>query len=120
MAHPGIAFDLVTDVDIFAKITVSFTDTEQAISENVAAVIGAAVLETAQRDFSGLGQNQIAFEYVGIVSALQAAGEISGLTGVTVELSTVSTVGPFFDPLPIGIRERPSFESVNIQVAIPL
>jgi len=37
---------------------------------------------------------------------------------VLVELSRVALVGPYADPVEIGIRERPSFESVNVDVVV--
>jgi uncharacterized phage protein gp47/JayE len=116
--QPNIRFDLVAEVDVFARITISTTDTEQPVSSNIATVIRDGVLLHAQENFADIRQNQIAFEYVGAVYELQNSGQISGLTSVSVELSRVALVGPYADPVEINVRERPSFESVNIQVVI--
>jgi hypothetical protein len=113
-----IGFDLIDEVDVFVMITIDTTGTEQPITPNMMSVVEEAVLETAQANFSNIGRNQIAFEYSSIVAGLQASGEITGAVSVLVELSRVAIGGPYLDPVPIGIRERPSFESVNIQVAV--
>jgi hypothetical protein len=109
---------LIDEVDVFVMITIDTTGTEQPITPNMMSVVEEAVLETAQANFSNIGRNQIAFEYSSIVAGLQASGEITGAVSVLVELSRVAIGGPYLDPVPIGIRERPSFESVNIQVAV--
>jgi len=113
-----IGFDLIDEVDIFVKVTVDTTGTEQTVSVNLADVVAETILEKAQADFSGIGQNQLAFQYSAIVSDLQESGEISGVVTVLVELSRVALVGPYADPVEIGIRERPSFESVNVDVVV--
>ncbi len=113
-----MAFDLVSEVDIFVLVTIDTTDTEQQVSTNIVDVVTDAILEKAQANFSGIGQNQLGFEYEAVVANLQAAGEITGATDVTVLLSRVSGLGPYVDPVEIGIRERPSFESVNIIVNV--
>jgi uncharacterized phage protein gp47/JayE len=114
----SISFDLVDEVDVFAIIDLETAGTEQAISPNLDTVVAEAVLAFAQANFNGIGQNQLGFEWSAIVSNLQDSGEISGVTGVVIRLSRVGFGGPFFDPLEIDIRERPSFESVNIQVNV--
>lgn len=113
-----ISFDSVVNTDIFVIMDLSRAGTEQAISQNTEVVVEAAVLAHAQANFLGLGQNQLGFEYVGIVSELQESGQISGITVATVRLSRVGPGGPYFDPLEIGIRERPDFDSANIQAII--
>jgi len=118
--QPNIRFDLETQVDIFARILVSTTGTEQPISANLLAVIRDAVLAHAQEHFSSIDRNQMEFEYSGVVSDLQKAGKISGVTRVEVQLSRVSLLGPYVDPVEIGVRERPSFETANIQTVTVL
>lgn len=113
-----IAFDEVADVNVFVAITVDTTGTEEVISDNLASVIEARVLEVALRDFSDIGRNQLNYQFSGIVADLQEEGAISGVTSVTVQLSRTALVGPYADPLEINKRERPSFESVNIQVTV--
>ena len=100
------------------NVDIDTVGTEQVVSTNMAAVVGAAVLEKAQADFSGLGKNQLTFEYASIVSGLQQSGEISGAVTVTVTLSRVAQIGPFTDPVVIGIRERPIFDSPRIVVTV--
>lgn len=116
--QPDIRFDLIDEVPIFVNIAIDTTGTEQAVSTNMADVVEAAVLERAQADFNGIGQNQLTFEYSAIVSELQASGEISGAVTVAVELSRVGAGGPFTDPVEIGVRERPTFDSPAIVVTV--
>jgi uncharacterized phage protein gp47/JayE len=115
--HP-ISFDVIELVDVFLAITLSTVGSEQALSQNIEAVTEAAVLAKAQTFFNGIGRNQLEFEYEGVVSELQASGQISGVTIVTVEMSTDAIGGPFLSPLPISIRQRPDFDSVNIVVTV--
>ena len=110
-----VSFDVVDLVDVFITIDISTAGTEQPVSENLADVVAEYVLQQAQANFSGLGQNQINFEYAGLVYDLQAAGQISGVTDVTV---TLSDGGLPANPLPISIRERPEFDSANITVNV--
>lgn len=112
------AFDLIDEVPIFVGMTISTVGTEQPITPNMATVVEAQILETAQANFNGIGQNQIGFEYDAIVAVLQASEEITGAVTVTTSLSRVAIGGPFLDPVPIGIRERPTFDSVNIVVTV--
>jgi uncharacterized phage protein gp47/JayE len=113
-----IRFDLVDEVEIYVNVAIDTTGTEQAVSTNMVDVVEAAILERAQTEFNGIGQNQLTFQYSAIVSELQASGEISGAVFVTVTLSRVSQLGPFADPVEIGIRERPIFDSPRIVVTV--
>lgn len=112
------AFDLISEVPIYVAMTISTVGTEQPITPNMQAVVEAQILETAQISFNEIGQNQLTFEYDSIVAALQATEEITGAVTVTTSLSRVAIGGPFLDPVPIGIRERPTFDSVNIVVTV--
>ena len=116
--QPNIRFDLVDQVPIYIKITANTLGTEQPISSNLGQVIADEVLARARADFSEIGRNQLGFEYVGIVFDLQNSGEISGVVSVTAELSLTGLAGPYADPIEIGIRERPRFESPQIQVIV--
>lgn len=116
--HPDISFDVVDLTDVFIAITLTVTDSEDPLSNNILAVVQSAVLEHAQANFNGIGKNQLDFEYAGIVADLQESGEISGVTKVTVLMSTTAIGGPFFSPLQIGIRQRPDFDSGNITVGL--
>jgi hypothetical protein len=119
-AHANIGFDLISLTDVFIVITLILTDSEQPLSQNIIQVVKDAVLAKAQADFNGIGRNQLEFEYEGIIASLQESGQISGVTSVNVTMSTVSLLGPFLSPLPIGIRERPDFDSTNIEVGLVL
>jgi uncharacterized phage protein gp47/JayE len=116
--HDNVGFDLVTLQNVYVVMTLSTVGTEQPISPNIEDTVAAAILAHAQENFSGLGQNQLAFEYVGIVADLQEAGTITGITSVAAQLSTTGLGGPFLDPLEISIRERPDFDALNIQVTV--
>lgn len=116
--QPDIRFDLEDEVPVFINLAISTAGTEQPVSENIKEVVEAEVLAVAQRDFSGLGQNQLAFQYSAIVSDLQARGEITGVVAVSVTLSRIAQGGPFADPVEIGIRERPVFDSPRIVATV--
>ncbi len=118
VAHTDIRFDLVGSVDVYAAVTITTAGTEQAVSSNMKEVTEAALLEFANANFKDIGRNQLGFEWVGVVSDLQEAGEISGAVTVTVQLSRTAIGGPFADPLEIDIRERPDFDSANIVVTV--
>ncbi len=113
-----VFFDLISLQDVFINVTLDTTGTEQPVSENLAQVVEDAILEAAQTLYNGIGRDQLGFEYTGVVNNLALTGEISGVTLVTVELSTVAIIGPYLDPLPIGLRQRPDFDSANIVVTV--
>jgi uncharacterized phage protein gp47/JayE len=114
----SVSFDIITTKDVFVAITLDTTGTEEIISPNLADVVAAEVLEVATSDFTGIGKDVLEYRIKGIVSDLAASGEITGVVTVTVELSEVALVGPFIDPVPIGIRQRADFDSVNIGVTV--
>jgi uncharacterized phage protein gp47/JayE len=118
VAHTDIGFSLVSLMDVYAVVTLDTTGTEQAISPNLAAVVQQALLDNAQANFNDVGQNQLGFEWSGVVADLQESGEISGVTTVTVQLSRTGLGGPYSDPLEIDIRERPDFDLGNISVVV--
>lgn len=114
----GLRFDLVVDVNVFVKITLGTTGTEERISENLAATVAAEVLEYANENFVSPGRDVLGYRVGGIVDALRREGAISGVTGVTVELSTVGLSGPYTTNISIGQREQADFDTVNIQVVV--
>ena len=114
----NVAFDLIDEVDVFINVDIDTAGTEQVVSTNMADVVAAQVLATANANFNGIGKNQLTYEYVAIVSGLQASGEITGAVSVAVTLSRIAQIGPFFDPLESGIRERPEFDSGRIVVTV--
>lgn len=114
----NVSFDLIDQVPIFVDVTITTTGTEQVISSNMASVVKAQILETALSLFRDIGRDQLAGEYAAIVWGLKQAGEIAGVVSVSVQLSRVSLLGPYVDPLSIGKQERPNFDSPNIQVTI--
>ena len=118
VAQPDIRFDLVTQVPIYVNVALVTTGTEQPISQNLAQVVQDEILKVAQRDFDAIGRNQLAFEYEAIIANLQASGQISGVVQTTVLLSRVSLAGPYADPVDIAIRERPTFDSINILATV--
>lgn len=112
-----VAFDVVDLIDVFITIVLDTTGTEEEVSSNLAQVVADEVLEVAQRDFDGLGENVLGYKIAGIISDLAASGEITGVVSTTVQLSLVAVTGPFVDPVPIGISERADYDSVNISVS---
>ncbi len=113
-----VAFDVVDLIDVFITIVLDTTGTEEPISDNLEQVVADEVLEVAQRDFSGLGQDVLSFKINGIISDLAASGEITGVVTTTVLLSLTAVTGPFVDPVPIGISERADYDSANIVVSV--
>lgn len=115
--HP-IAFDLISETQVYLNVTISTAGTEQAISENIAEVARETCLEYALANWAVIGRDQIAGEFEGLIWQAQANGEISGMTSVQVQLSDTGTGGPYSDPLVIGPRERPAFDSAAIAVTV--
>jgi hypothetical protein len=113
-----MSFDLIDVVPVYVSVTITTTGTEQVISSTIASVVAAQILETALSTFRDIGRDQLAGEYAAIVWGLKQAGQITGVTGVSVQLSRTSLLGPFADPLVIGKQERPAFDSPNIEVTI--
>ncbi len=115
-----VGFDLITEATVWITVGVSTLNTEQSISPIDQAefedVIEAALLGAGQTLYSQIGRDQLAFNFAAVINDLQAQGQIAGVTAITVELSLIDELGPFFDPLPIGRRERPAFDSPRINV----
>ena len=113
-----IAFDVITPAQVYVDVEISTAGTEQPISDNIADVAAAAILDYALTNWTAIGRDQIAGEFEGVIWQLQADGEITGMTSVVVQLSDTSTAGPYSDPLEIGPRRRPAFDSSAIAVAV--
>lgn len=113
-----VGFDVISLADVFINITLSTVGTEERVSENLAEVVAAQVLEVANLSFSGIGADTLEYKIQGIISDLAKNGKITGVVTSTVELSAVALVGPFIDPVPISIRQRADFDSINVQVAV--
>lgn len=110
------AFDLVDVVQVYANITISTAGTETEVSPLLSSVVATEVLAYALANYREIGRDQIAGEWEGVIWGLQNSGQIQGMTDVTVELSLTGTGGPYADPLVIGKRERPAFDSAAIVV----
>ncbi len=113
-----VGFDIIDQVPIYINIALSTAGTEQKISDNLVEVVEAAALDAAQTYYADIGRNQLAFEYEALVGDLQRAGQISGVTGVTVTLSRTAQGGPFADPVDIRPNERPVFDSPRIVATV--
>ena len=92
-----VAFDVVSLVDVWIRIVLDTTGTEEAVSPNIEQVVEDAVLNFARSDLSGLGQDVLSFRINGVISDLVSSGEITGVVTTTVQLSLVGTLGPFDD-----------------------
>lgn len=113
-----VGFDVVALVDVFITIVLDTTGTEDPVTANLAQVVADAVLEEANASLNGLGADVLSFRINGIVSDLSKDGTITGVVTSDTTLSLISTAGPFIDPVPISIRERADFDSVNILVTV--
>ena len=112
----AVAFDLESELDIWINITLTTSTSEMPVSENLAQVVSDAVLNGMNTNHRGLGEDVLAMNVTGIIQQLQQNGEISG---VDVVVATVSddALGPFVSTKqPVGIRERPDFDSSRIAV----
>lgn len=111
------AFDVVTGVDIYLRLSLKTSTSEDPITPNLEEVVAARVLEVAQANHEKAGRDVKALDYAGIVYAMQAAGEISGVDEVAVELSFTDSFPDTPVPkLELGIREKADFDSANITV----
>jgi uncharacterized phage protein gp47/JayE len=103
----SIFFDLVSNVNIYMLITLTTSDEDEAITPNIADVVREYVAEQANEQYTGIGRNTREYE----ISALVHESGVTGVESVTVQLSTVSTAGPYLSPeVPISIRQRADFD----------
>jgi hypothetical protein len=114
----SVSFDLVTQKDVYVAVTLDTTGTEELVSDNLATVVEDAILEEATENLTGIGADVLGYRVKNIITDLDASGEISGVVTITVEISETALVGPYIDPVPIGIRQRADFDSANIQVTV--
>lgn len=117
VAQP-VGFDLVTLKSIYVDVAISTAGTTEPVSTNLADVIQTEIAARASVDFTSIGEDALTYRIQGIVADLSAEGEISGVVTSVVQLSEVATVGPFVDPVPVGIRERPDYNTVNVLVTV--
>jgi len=113
-SHP-IAFDTVTDVDVWIRLTLTTSTSEEAITPNLNAIVEDALLESALANDQTVGRDVQAWDYVGVVYDLRQSGEVSGVDGVLAEVSFDGVIW-VTTKLSIGIREIAAFDSPRISV----
>lgn len=112
-----VAFDVIALDDIELEIDLVTSTTENAVTPNLAAIVKAQILETAQADFEVPGRDVLALEFQGIVQDMANAGTISGVDAVNVRMSIQPAPVAAVAKLSIGIRGKADFDSVNVTVA---
>lgn len=111
-----VNFDLVSVLNIKLKLTLITSTSEKAASPNLTAVVAAAVLELAQAEHQESGRDVLKLDYSGEVARLKAAGLISGVAAVTVEMSIDPATPTEVDLIPVSIRQRAAFDAARIEV----
>jgi len=122
--HP-IAFDVISEVDVYLAVNVDLV----AMGDPDGPVVPADQLQFATliRDtcvataasFKKIGRDVRELDYLGAIQNLILTGQISGVIGAQVQLSTVSKLGPYTPTsISIGIREKPDTDSGEISVAL--
>ena len=116
VAQP-VAFDLVAEIDVFVRITLTTSTSEEPITPNLNDIVAARVLETGNAKYSGLGSDVKAVDFTGEVQNLK--NEPDNVTGIDGILTEVSFDGIFYvtTKLAIGIRERADYDSARIFVS---
>ena len=122
----NVAFDLVTDVDVYLAIEIETADMtggdgpvipEDALE--MATVIQDAVVAAATTSFTIIGRDVKEIDYIGAIQNLILSGQLSGIDIIRVNLSSVAKVGPYTpDLLPITIREKMDLDHGEISVEI--
>ena len=123
--NQNIAFDIVSVFDVYLAITIETANTtggdgpvtpvDPAV---MASLIQQACLETALINAT-VGRDFRALDYSGAITDLQLSGQLSGVDGITVQVSSVSKLGPY-DPffVPVDIRSKIDLDSASISVTI--
>lgn len=112
-----VAFDVVSKKNVVMELDLVTSTTEDPITPNLEAIVAERVLDVAQDNHELVGRDVKALDYKGVVAAMLAAGEISGVDGVNVRLSFDPDVPAAVDKLSVGMRSRADFNSPDITVA---
>jgi len=112
-----VAFDVVSQVDIVLEIDLVTSTAEGTVTPNIEDIVAEQVLEVALADHKVPGRDVLTLDYQGIVHAMVEAGTISGVDGVNVRMAISPASPTAVTKIPIDIREKADFDSVNITVA---
>jgi len=112
----AVAFDVVTLDDIELEIDLVTSTTENAITPNLAVIVKAQILATAQAEYEKVGRDVLALDFQGIVQAMITAGTITGVDAVNVRMSIQPAPVAAVAKLAITIRNKADFDSANVTV----
>ena len=111
------AFNIVDNVDVLIDVELVTSTSENAITPNIEAVVGQAILDAALANWQVVGRDVLSFDVIGVVNDLITEGTISGVDQVLAGVGTgvaPTPTGP--QKLSIAIREKAEFDSVGITV----
>lgn len=123
--NQAMAFDLVSVLDVYLAITIETANLSGGDGPVVpldpvtmASLCRTAVVEQAEA-LSAVGRDFRALDYVNAIANLQAQGELSGIDGLTIQVSSVSKLGPYdANFVPIDIRQKFDLDTVGVRVVI--
>jgi len=123
--NQSIAFDIVSVFDTYLNIeilTALATGGDGPVTPIDPVVMADLIQEaclTVGVANATVGRDFRALDYTGAISALQTSGQLSGVDGVSVEVSSVSKLGPYVPYfVPVGIRQKYDLDSASIRVSI--
>lgn len=106
-----INFDLLAEVDMYVRVTLTTSTSEQPVTENITTVVAEGMLEAVNDRHQDPGQDVRPWELTGEVFAL----DLTGVDGVLVEVSDDGVVWQT-TIYAIGIRQRADWDSARITV----
>lgn len=111
------AFDVVELVDVVLELDLVTSTSEDPVSPNLETVVAERVIEVAQADYEKTGRDVRALDFKGVVQAMLAAGEITGVDDVVVRMAIDPDSPTVVAKLAVSIRQRADFDSGNLTVA---
>jgi hypothetical protein len=123
-----VAFDIVELIDLYIVITIETANSVDVdgpvvpkVPSQFAEIVYDAVYDAAQPDgrFRVTGRDARELDYHGVVAGLVAAGTISGVGTVAVQLSLTSKDGPYTAGIvPVGRLQKIEVDAVNIRIIL--
>lgn len=111
-----VSFDVVSVSNIKLAINLVTSTSENLITPNIEDVVAERILAVAQANHEQVGRDVRALDYKGIVYDMLAAGEISGVDDVSVQMSIAPAAVAAVAKISIGVRSKADFDSANITV----
>lgn len=114
-----VPFDVVADVDVFLRVLITTSDADGPILP-LDPVIMATMIRTKclarANELRAAGRDFRALDYIGAITALITAGEISGVDTLDVKVSADDLT--WLSVIPINLRQRADFDSGEFRCSI--